>query len=52
MQSACATAAARQRHIQHFGFQVGLQLGIGQGLATSREKRLDRLLGHIDRRTA
>jgi hypothetical protein len=48
VQTANVGAATRQCHIQGFGFELRLQLGVGQRLAAIGQRSLDRLLGEVD----
>ena len=48
VQAASHARATGQGHIQGFGFELGLEFGIGQGLAARCERGFNRLLGHVD----
>ena len=48
VQTASHAGAAGQGDIQGFGFELGLEFGIGQGLTAGSERGLYRLLGHVD----
>jgi hypothetical protein len=48
MNAADTAAPSRQCHIDCFGIQPRLHLGVGQRITASIERRLDPLLGGID----
>ena len=52
MQTAGATLATGQRHIERFGLQLRIELGISQRLTARSQRCFDLLLGGIDRRAA
>ncbi len=48
MQAAARQAPPGQGHVQRFGRQLAIQLGLLQGVAAGFQCRLDRLLGLVD----
>jgi hypothetical protein len=52
VQAAGLAHAPGQRDVQRLGLQLLREFGVGQLLAPLGQRRLDRLLGHVDRGAA